>query len=102
MTGMEVRTPFLSKEILSFSTNLDTKYKVRSYFSKRENKYVLKKVLEKYLPTSLVYRKKMGFGYGIRYDDFVVKYKTEFDYYFEHILPQIPIYETEKVQEMLA
>lgn len=100
MEGMEMRTPFLSKEVLEFSANLDTKYKIRSYFSKKENKYILKKVLEKYLPKELVYKKKMGFGYGIRYDNFTERYKNEFSFYFSEILPKIPIYKQDIVMKM--
>jgi asparagine synthase (glutamine-hydrolysing) len=61
MEGMEIRTPFLNKEIISFACNLPKKYKIRSYFDKKENKYILKKILSRYIPAEMVYQKKMGF-----------------------------------------
>lgn len=100
MNGMEVRTPFLNKEILSFSCNLDKKYKIRSLRNKKENKYILKKVLCRYLGEDLVYKKKMWFGYGVRFDNILQENKDEVSRYFENILPRIPLYDTERVLEM--
>jgi asparagine synthase (glutamine-hydrolysing) len=56
---MELRTPFLNKEILDFSCNLEDNYKIKSFTDKKFNKYILKKTLEKYLPKDLIYKKKM-------------------------------------------
>gem|GEM_PF-6838054 len=56
---MELRTPFLNKDIINFSCNLEDSYKVKSFTDKKYNKYLLKKVLEKYLPNELIYNKKM-------------------------------------------
>lgn len=99
---MELRTPFLNKNILDFATSLDQSYKVRSYRDKKENKYILKKVLEKHLPHELIYLPKMGFGYNIRYEDsiFNIQNKQEINYYFDIVLPQIDFYDTDEVKKI--
>jgi asparagine synthase (glutamine-hydrolysing) len=103
INGMELRTPFLNKNILDFAASLDQSYKVRSYRDKKENKYILKKVLEKYLPHELIYLPKMWFGYNIRYEDsiFNIQNKQEIDYYFDTVLPQIDLYHTDEIKKIL-
>ncbi len=49
--SLENRSPFLNKEVMNYSRN-----KIL------QNKIELKKILSKYLPKELVYRKKMGFS----------------------------------------
>lgn len=56
--SIESRVPFLDHRIVSFASSIPFKCKIH----KRENKYVLKKVAEKYLPQEVIYRKKSGFG----------------------------------------
>ena len=70
INSMELRTPFLNKNILDFACSLPIDYKIKSYREK-ENKYILKNVLEKYLPTELVYFRKMGFWYNVKYEDLI-------------------------------
>ena len=104
MNSMELRTPFLNKDILEFSCSLPIQFKIRSYRDKKENKYILKKVLEKYLPEELVYFRKMGFGYNVKYEDLIFNAKNmqKIKRYFDEILPKIDYYDTNKVQHMLA
>ena len=56
--GLETRVPFLSKRIFKLAADLKyhQKYRIGS------GKVILKKILEKYLPKHLIYRKKAGFG----------------------------------------
>ena len=56
--GLEVRTPFLDKSIMSLSRAMPMQ--VKRY--RRTGKYPLKKVAEGYLPHHVLYRKKQGFG----------------------------------------
>lgn len=56
-SGLEVRVPFLDHHFVEFSINLPLKYKVRG----KEQKVLLKKALEEFLPDDLIYRKKWGF-----------------------------------------
>lgn len=102
MNSMELRTPFLNKDILDFACSLPITYKIRSYRDKKENKYILKKVLEKYLPVELVYFRKMGFGYNVKYEDLVFNEKNnpEIQRYFDVILPNIDCYDSQKIRTM--
>lgn len=60
--GLEVRVPFLDKELVEFSTKIPLSMKMKN----NETKYILKKVAEKYLPNEVVYRSKTGFGAPVR------------------------------------
>ena len=60
--GVEVRVPFLDKDLVDFSTKIPVHFKMKG----NETKYILKKVAEKYLPKDIIYRPKTGFGAPIR------------------------------------
>ena len=55
--SVELRVPFLDHKIVEFASSLPANYKIRN----GDGKYILKKLMEKYLPKEIVYRKKMGF-----------------------------------------
>lgn len=55
--SLEVRLPYLDYQMVEFALNLPVSMKIR----KKEQKYLMKKALEKYLPQELIYRKKWGF-----------------------------------------
>ncbi|MBN1576239.1 MAG: asparagine synthase (glutamine-hydrolyzing) [Chitinispirillaceae bacterium] len=55
--SIESRVPFLENGVIDFALKLDSSYKVRG----RCGKYVVKKLAERYLPRSVIYRKKAGF-----------------------------------------
>jgi asparagine synthase (glutamine-hydrolysing) len=55
--SLEVRTPFLDYRLVEFSVNLPLKFKIRNGVQK----YLMKKLLERYIPHDLVYRRKWGF-----------------------------------------
>lgn len=61
-TGVEVRVPFLDKELVEFSLQIPTNLKMKGITTK----YILKKVMEKYLPHEVIYRSKSGFGAPVR------------------------------------
>lgn len=60
--SVEVRVPFIDREVVSLAMRLDGKLK----YQKGQSKYILKKVSEKYLPRNIVYRPKASFGAPIR------------------------------------
>jgi len=60
--GVEVRVPFLDKELVEFSTKIPVNLKIK----RNETKYILKKVAERYLPKEVIYRPKTGFGAPVR------------------------------------
>jgi asparagine synthase (glutamine-hydrolysing) len=60
--GVEVRVPFLDKELVEFSATIPPELKMKGTITK----YLLKKVAEKYLPHEVIYRPKTGFGAPVR------------------------------------
>ena len=59
--SLETRLPFLDHELVENVFNLPSKIKIK----KGKTKWILKKILEDYLPNNLIYRSKMGFGVPI-------------------------------------
>ena len=60
--SVEVRVPFIDKEVVNISLSIRGDLK----FKNRTQKYLLKKVAEKYLPKKIIYRPKASFGAPIR------------------------------------
>lgn len=58
MSGVEVRVPFLDRELVQFSTRIPPSLKMKG----ATTKYLLRKLMEQYLPKEVVYRSKTGFG----------------------------------------
>lgn len=56
--SLEARSPFLDKGLAEWSWSLEGSWKIKG----RENKYILKKLAEKYLDKAIIYRPKRGFG----------------------------------------
>jgi asparagine synthase (glutamine-hydrolysing) len=56
-SALEVRVPYLDHHLVEFAMNLPLEMKVQA----GEQKYLMKKTLEKYLPKELIYRQKWGF-----------------------------------------
>lgn len=97
MNWMEVRTPFLNKDVIDFSCSLNSKYKVCSNPWNKYNKYILKKALEKYLPKDLIYNKKMWFWYWIPTNYLQKENKKIFDYCIKEIAPELKIFNMDNV-----
>jgi asparagine synthase (glutamine-hydrolysing) len=60
--NLEVRVPFLNRQMIEFAARLPPEFKLRGF----KRKYILKRALEKVLPREVVWRKKAGFGAPIR------------------------------------
>jgi len=60
--SIEIRNPFLDVNLINTSLSVPSVYKVKN----GEPKYILKKSLERILPDSILYRKKMGFCVPLR------------------------------------
>jgi len=60
--NLEVRVPFLNKEMLDLTCRLPSRLKIKGL----KRKYILKKAAERLLPKDVVWRKKAGFGAPIR------------------------------------
>lgn len=57
-SGLDVRLPFLDHRLVEYALNIDPALKRK----KGEQKYILKKIMERYYPPELIYRKKWGFS----------------------------------------
>lgn len=60
--SLEVRVPFLDKEVFKVASNIQSDYKV----NKQATKYIFRMVAKKYLPDSVSNKKKLGFPVPIR------------------------------------
>lgn len=60
--SIELRVPFLDHRMIEFAAKLPMALKIRN----GETKYLLKKVMEPYLPHEVIYRPKKGFPVPIR------------------------------------
>lgn len=60
--GVETRVPFLDTELVDFVAKIPSKFKQNG----RQGKWVLKKAMEPFLPKSIIYRPKTGFGVPLR------------------------------------
>jgi len=56
--SLEVRAPFLDKNVVEFLNSLPKNFKQKGFISK----YILKKLMEDKLPRNIIYRQKKGFG----------------------------------------
>ena len=60
--SLETRAPFLNKELIEYAYKLPLKYKIRD----GKSKWILRKILNKYVPQELIERPKQGFGIPVR------------------------------------
>lgn len=60
--NLEVRVPFLNKEMIAFAARMPPALKLKGL----KRKYIFKQAAEKLLPRDVVWRKKAGFGAPIR------------------------------------
>lgn len=60
--SIEVRVPYLDLELMRLCATIPEHVKLRG----NETKWVLKKAMERYLPTDVLYRSKTGFGAPLR------------------------------------
>lgn len=61
-SSIEIRVPFLDIEFENFCNEIPLNFKQKIF----QNKWILKKAMEKYLPKEIIYRSKTGFGSPIR------------------------------------
>src|SRR5208282_2476904 len=59
--GLEVRVPYLDKEVIEFAERLPARFKVRG----GRRKWLHRKVCEAFLPPAILARKKRGFAVNV-------------------------------------
>ena len=59
--SLESRIPFLDPKIIDFAWDIPINYKIKN----GQGKYILRKLLDKYIPSSLIENQKKGFGLPI-------------------------------------
>jgi asparagine synthase (glutamine-hydrolysing) len=59
--SLEARVPFLDHRVVEFAMNLSSESKFKNY----QTKWILRQVLERYVPCELTNQEKMGFGIPI-------------------------------------
>lgn len=95
--GVEVRVPFLDKELVEFSTRIPPELKMKG----KTTKYLLKKMMERYLPKEVIYRPKSGFGAPVRewiLNDLKSIIDTNFN---DENLKQIGIFDKNEIQKLV-
>lgn len=65
---VEVRSPFLDYRLVEYSAQLPHRYKVGNAFSAGKNKYLPKRYYERYVPSDIVWSRKKGMGWNLRWD----------------------------------
>jgi asparagine synthase (glutamine-hydrolysing) len=95
--GVEVRVPFLDKELVEFSTTIPPELKLKG----QTTKYLLKKVMERYLPKEVIYREKSGFGAPVR--EWVLSdLKPTIDFYLnKEQINQMGIFDYNEVEKLI-
>lgn len=67
--SVETRAPFLDQDLVQLAWRIPYRQKIKSFWDKSENKWILKKVLQGRVPNDLLYAPKRGFGYHIHEED---------------------------------
>jgi len=65
---VEVRSPYLDYRMVEFATRLPHRYKVARLLSAGGNKYLPKCYYQRWMPEDIVWSKKKGMGWNLRWD----------------------------------
>jgi asparagine synthase (glutamine-hydrolysing) len=76
--GLEVRVPYLDREVVEYVERLDASYKIRNY----TQKWIHRQVCKEFLPAPLLKRKKRGFATNVVDEWFHGSMSSKFDSYF--------------------
>ena len=61
-SSTEVRVPYIDLEVIKLAFQINSKLKIKN----NEQKFILKKLAEKWLPKEIIYRPKAGFTLPLR------------------------------------
>lgn len=94
--GLEVRVPFLDFEMVQLMNSIPRNLMLKN----GQQKYILKKAMEPYLPKEVIYREKAGFALPIR--SWFSQRSTFIDHYFDQQRLEIQgIFRPQQVQQLL-
>ncbi len=68
MAQVEVRSPFLDYRMVEFAAQVPHHYKVSRLLNSSGNKYLPKRLYEKFVPKDLAWSRKKGMGWNLRWD----------------------------------
>jgi len=71
--NVEIRSPFLDYRLIEFSSSLPHKFKLPSISENINNKFILKKLAEKYFPKKIIYKEKRGFGWNLNFNKLFIE-----------------------------
>ena len=96
--GIEVRVPFLDLELVELASKIPDRFKQKG----TTGKWILKKAMEPYLPSDVIYRPKTGFGAPLR--RWIKKDLREMvgDYLSIESIKERGLFDGVKVQELIA
>jgi len=66
--GLEVRVPFLDKDLIDFVLSLSSCYKLHNFDNANIEKFILRKAFESFLPDSVLWRQKDAFSDAVGYN----------------------------------
>lgn len=99
--ALEIRSPFLSHHMIEFAAKLPVHWKVHSMRNCSLNKFIMRRAMEPFLPRVILYSKKMGFGYNIRWSTWI---RTDWrplmkKFLFERALPRTGLFNMSFIQK---
>ena len=96
--GVEVRVPFLDRDLIDFATRLPVDYKQHG----QVGKWIFRKSMEDILPKEIIYRPKTGFGIPLRGWMMAKDNRIESDYLSRESLTRRGIFDPDAVHKLIA
>jgi len=76
--SLEYRSPFLSHKVIEFAATLPKKFILPWPNHKSRTKAITKLWAAQFLPKDIVYARKVGFGYGVSFSDYLIGSKSQY------------------------
>jgi asparagine synthase (glutamine-hydrolysing) len=95
--GVEVRVPFLDRDLVDFATRLPVHYKQHG----QVGKWIFRKSMEGILPDEVIHRPKTGFGIPLRGWMTAKDNRLEADYLSRESLSRRGLFDPEAVHQLL-
>ena len=96
--GVEVRVPFLDRDLIDFATRLPVNYKQQG----RVGKWIFRRAMEGILPDEVIHRPKTGFGIPLRGWMTAKDNRLEADYLSRESLSRRGLFDPEAVHQLIV